>query len=241
MSEESTLAPAVSTKNKFTSFIRVAVLVATALAIVFGSVRTIGSTISSPRSEPELTFTRSESAETNAILADFTREGIRFTQPQESALRQLFKRREQRPDIQRVLDREDGTPHVPRLIVWALSNSDADAITFDAIRGDLSEAAARIGVPLPDGGEIVSVLQQTLAMRAEPVVQGDGAMWVIRNLWMQRMDIQRRFAVDGRVQVRELLNWVANAPRSDPSYLELEPISLIVGQVLDELPPVDQA
>ncbi len=222
-------------------WLRRTVLLATALVIVFASVHTIDTGLVRRRpNQPEIAFKVSHTTLVNAVMADFRAEGIRFTSGQDDALRRLIGRWEHRPDIRKVFSLPDGRPNIVGLIRWADANGDPDAITFASFRADLDEAAARIGVMVPDA-EIVSVLAQTLAMRPRPAVEGDGAMWVIRNLWVKRPDLRKRFLVGGRVRVRDLLNWVANAPRTDPDYQQLEPISLIVNQVLDELPPVSDA
>jgi hypothetical protein len=214
------------------------VLLATALTVIFASVHTIDSGLVRRRpNQPEIAFKVSRTPLANSVMAGYRTEGVRLTAGQDDALRRLIGRWEHRSDIRKAFSLPNDRPNVVGLIRWADANGDPDAITFASFRADLDEAAARIGVMVPDA-EIVSVLAQTLAMRPRPVVEGDGAMWVIRNLWIQRPDLRKRFLVEGRVKVRDLLNWVANAPRTDPAYKQLEPISLIVNQVLDELPPV---
>jgi hypothetical protein len=230
--------PSVSTRSSVAQHVRLVTLVATALVVLFASVHTVDAGLIRRRpNQPEIAFKISRTPLANSTITSYQREGIRFTPGQTEALRRLIGRWEHRADIRKVFSLPDGRPNVVGLIRWADANGDPDAITFASFRADLDEAAARIGVMVPDG-EMVAVLSQTLAMRPRPVVEGDGAMWVIRNVWRARPDLQKRFLVDGRVNVRALLNWVANAPRTDPAYKQLEPISLIVNQILDELPSV---
>ncbi len=211
-------------------------LAATALTIVFASVQTIDQGLVHRRSPTaESTYPRSTTSAVEAELSGYRKEGIRFTRSQEDALRRLLGRWETREDLKSNFSLSGGTVDIVALVRWAQGNDDPDALALSLLRPDLNEAAARLGIMIPDG-EVLNVLVQTLAMRKSATIEGGGWIYVLRNVWVRRPDIRGRFTVNGRVAVRPLLEWAATVNKSDPDFGVLENGGLDFPVILNDLP-----
>jgi hypothetical protein len=224
-----------SGRNSLGSQGRTALLVVTALVVIYSAVTTItAGLVTRPRQQTERLLPLTTSKKVDGILASYRKDGIRFTDPQEDALRRLLGRWESREDLYSYFSSTTGGVDIARLMEWARADNDPDALALVLLRPDLNEAAARLGIMVPEG-EIISVLVQHLAMREVPSIDGGGSLWILRGVWMRRPDIAERFTVDGRVAVKPLLEWASTAPTNDPDHAVLGPIALNLQIILADL------
>lgn len=214
---------------------RTALLIVTALVVIYSAVTTItAGLVTQPRQQTEQLLPLTKSKKVNGIVASYRKEGVSFTDPQEDALRRLLGRWETREDLYTYFSTAEGDVDIVRLMEWARADNDPDALALVLLRPNLNEAAARLGIMVPDG-EIISVLVQHLAMREVPSIDGGGSLWILRGVWMRRPDIAKRFTVNGRVAVKPLLEWASTAPTNDPDHTVLGPIALNLQIILADL------